>query len=82
MGKTMSVMISRAKSDINRIYKNSYTALKHNFKLGRRTLIAAPLVLLMVVITILGLTVNTSYAYAISYEGETIGYVSSEEVYT
>lgn len=82
MGKTMSVMISRAKSDINRIYKNSYTALKHNLKLGRRTLFAAPLALLMAIIAILGLTVNSSYAYAISYEGETIGYVSSEEVYT
>ena len=62
MGKTMSVMISRAKSDINRIYKNSYTALKHNLKLGRRTLFAAPLALLMAIIAILGLTVNSSYA--------------------
>ena len=82
MGKTMSGIMNRAKSDINRIYKNTYSAFLHNLKLGRRTMLAAPLVLLIAVVTILGLTVNTSYAYAVSYEGETIGYVSSEEVYT
>ncbi len=82
MSKTMSGIITRAKSDINRIYKNTTTALIHNFKLGRRAMLAAPAVLLFAVVTILGLTVNTSYAYAVSYDGETIGYISSEEVYT
>ncbi len=82
MAKAMSGIVTRAKSNINRIYKSVSTALVHNFKVGRSTMLAAPLALLVVVVTILGLTVNTSYAYAVSYEGETIGYVSSEEVYT
>ncbi len=82
MRKTMYGTITRAKSNIKTIYNNVATALGHNVKLSRRTLLVAPLTLLVAVVTILGLTVNSSYAYAVSYEGETIGYVSSQEVYT
>jgi len=82
MGKTMSGIVSRAKSDIKRIYAKTTVAVIHNFKLGRRAKLVAPTILLVAIITVLGLTVNTSYAYAVSYDGETIGYVSSEDVYT
>lgn len=82
MAKAMFGSLNRAKSNIKNIYNNVSTALMHNFKLVRRTMLVAPLALLVVVVTIFGLTVNTSYAYAVSYDGETIGYVSSQEVYT
>ncbi len=82
MNKTMCGIISRAKSSIKRITKSASSAIIHNIDLSRRTLIIAPLALLVSVVTILGISVSTSYAYAVSYQGETIGYVSSEEVYT
>ncbi len=82
MRKAMSGVISRAKSNIKRISKTALNAVHNNINLSRRTLFIAPVALIVSVVAIFGLSFNTSYAYAVSYRGETIGYVSSEDVYT
>ena len=47
---------------------------------NKRALLSAPIAAVVTAIVLMSLTLNVSYAVAVSYNGETVGFVSSEEV--
>ncbi len=48
---------------------------------NKKTILTVPMAAVITAIVMMSLTFNVSYAVAVSYNGETVGYVSSYEVY-
>ena len=81
MIKTMFGACRRAASGIkNRIFSKSQKPFFKKFSV--KTMVIAPCAFTVTVVLIMALTFNISYAFAVTVDGETIGYVSSQKVYT
>lgn len=81
MRTTMSVIINGTKSTLKSAYKTAKKILTGYNLISRRTLIIAPTAFIITVLFISSISFNMSYALAVSYKGETVGYVTSKEVY-
>ncbi len=79
MRMTMSEILSRTKSTLSAAKKG---AKSKETKISRKTIAIAVAAFIITSISVGTASFNVSYALEVNYKGETIGYVSSRNVYT
>ncbi len=75
----MSGFMGRAKSTLKAAVVGAKTLEN---RISKKTFVIAITAFVMTALSVGALSFNVSYALAVNYKGETIGYVSSESVYT
>ena len=82
MSKTMSGNSNRTKSNLKKLIKNLKRYIIIKTGIQKRALIITPCILAVSIIILASFSFDVSYALAVNCNGKTVGYVTSETVYT